>query len=118
MSGHSAGQKLAYVYFKEEPGRRFGGEAPHPRRSAADSSEHREAARTVAPKLRGGLFAVHDAGGEGEIGFAHACKLGCEGIVTKRLGSSYRSGRSRYWLKIKNPKAPAVKREVEEDWGR
>jgi ATP-dependent DNA ligase len=32
-------------------------------------------------------------------------------------GSPYRSGRSRHWLKIKNPKAPAVKRETEEGWG-
>jgi hypothetical protein len=30
----------------------------------------------------------------------------------------YRSGRSRDWLKMKNPNAPAVKREAEEDWGR
>jgi len=37
-------------------------------------------------------------------------KLGCEGIVPKRLGSLYRSGRSRHWIKIKNPAAPAVKR--------
>ena len=22
-----------------------------------------------------------------------------------------------YWVKVKNPKAPAVKREAEEDWG-
>ena len=56
--------------------------------------------------------------GEGEIIFRHACKLGCEGIVSKRLGSPYRSGRSRHWVKVKNPKAPAVKREAEEDWGR
>jgi ATP-dependent DNA ligase len=48
----------------------------------------------------------------------HACKLGFEGIVSKRLGSPYRSGRSRDWLKMKNPNAPAVKREAEEDWGR
>jgi len=47
----------------------------------------------------------------------HACKLGCEGIVSKRLSSLYRSGRSPLWLKVKNPKAPAVKREAEEDWG-
>jgi hypothetical protein len=26
-------------------------------------------------------------------------------------------GRSPHWLKIKNPAAPAVKREAEEDWG-
>jgi bifunctional non-homologous end joining protein LigD len=32
--------------------------------------------------------------GDGDILFAHACELGCEGIVSKRLGSSYRSGRS------------------------
>jgi ATP-dependent DNA ligase len=42
----------------------------------------------------------------------------CEGIVSKRLGSAYRSGRSPHWVKVKNPKAPAVKREAEEDWGR
>ena len=54
----------------------------------------------------------------GYLVFRHACKLGCEGIVNKRLGSRYRSGRSPDWLKMKNPAAPAVKREAEEDWGR
>ena len=34
------------------------------------------------------------------------------------LGSLYRSGRADCWVKVKNPKAPAVKREAEEDWGR
>ncbi|MFZ1150789.1 MAG: hypothetical protein WAR76_13790 [Xanthobacteraceae bacterium] len=56
--------------------------------------------------------------GDGDILFEHACKLGCEGIVSKRLGSPYRSGRSPHWVKVKNPKAPAVTREAEEDWGR
>ena len=50
--------------------------------------------------------------------FQHACKMGLEGIVSKRLGSRYRSGRSPDWLKFKNPEAPAVKRETEEDWGK
>ena len=54
----------------------------------------------------------------GELVFRHACKLGLEGIVSKRLGSRYRSGRSPDWLKFKNPAAPAVKREAEEDWGK
>jgi ATP-dependent DNA ligase len=54
---------------------------------------------------------------DGEVVFRHACKMGLEGIVSKRLGSSYRSGRSKDWLKMKNPAAPAVKREAEEDWG-
>ena len=44
--------------------------------------------------------------------------LGREGIVSNRLGSPYRSGRSSDWLKFKNPQAPAVRREAEEDWGR
>ena len=50
--------------------------------------------------------------------FQHACKMGLEGIVSKRLGSTCRSGRSPDWLKFKNPEAPAVKREAEEDWAR
>jgi len=50
--------------------------------------------------------------------FQHACLLGCGGIVSKRKDSRYRFGRSRDWVKIKNPQAPAVKREAEEDWGR
>ena len=41
-----------------------------------------------------------------------------KGIVSKRLGSRYRSGRSPDWLKFKNPEAPAVKREAEEDWSK
>ena len=53
-----------------------------------------------------------------DIVFRHACALGLEGIVSKRLGSRYRSGRSRDWIRSKNPAAPAVKREAEEDWGR
>jgi bifunctional non-homologous end joining protein LigD len=55
---------------------------------------------------------------DGEVVFRHACKLGLEGIVSKRSGSPYRSGRSPDWLKMKNPDAPAVKREAEEDWGK
>ncbi len=54
--------------------------------------------------------------GDGAIIYKHACRFGCEGIVSKRLGSHYRSGRVDHWLKIKNPAAPAVKREAEEDW--
>jgi bifunctional non-homologous end joining protein LigD len=38
--------------------------------------------------------------------------------VSKRLGSRYRSGPSRDWIKTKNPAAPAVKREAEEEWGK
>jgi bifunctional non-homologous end joining protein LigD len=55
---------------------------------------------------------------EGPIVLEHACRMGLEGIVSKRKGSWYSSGRSRDWLKAKNPKAPAVTRLAEEDWDR
>jgi ATP-dependent DNA ligase len=38
------------------------------------------------------------------------CKLGLEGIVSKKLDAPYKSGPSKAWLKIKNPKAPAATR--------
>jgi bifunctional non-homologous end joining protein LigD len=53
---------------------------------------------------------------DGQAVFRHACKLGLKGIVLKRLGSRYRSGRSPDWLKMKNPACEAVRRETEEDW--
>ena len=71
--------------------------------------------RRAAPGLR---FNEHLDEQDGPLVFAHACKLGLEGIVSKRKGSRYRSGRSPHWIKSKNPNAPAVQREAEENWGR
>ncbi len=48
--------------------------------------------------------------------YRHACALGCEGIVSKRLGSPYGAGRADHWLKVKNAAAPAAKRGAEEEW--
>jgi bifunctional non-homologous end joining protein LigD len=79
--------------------------------------EHRKG--TLADLLRGvrdGIAFNRHYEGDGAIIFEYACTLGCEGIVSKRLGSPYRSGRVDHWLKIKNPAAPAVRRETEEDW--
>jgi bifunctional non-homologous end joining protein LigD len=77
---------------------------------------------TLASLLRGGRAGIrlneHLEHDDGAVVFRHACALGCEGIASKRLGSPYRGGRSKDWLKFKNPAAPAVKREAEEDWGR
>jgi ATP-dependent DNA ligase len=46
----------------------------------------------------------------GEKMFEAVCALGLEGIVSKRLRSVYRSGPSKSWIKISNPKAPAATR--------
>jgi bifunctional non-homologous end joining protein LigD len=54
--------------------------------------------------------------GDGATIDRHACALGCEGIVSKRLGSPYRGGGSTHWYKVKNPNSPAVTREKEQDW--
>jgi bifunctional non-homologous end joining protein LigD len=75
--------------------------------------------RKLAKLVRGphpGIVINEVFEGDGDLLFEHACKLGCEGIVSKRLGSPYRSGRSPHWVKVKNSKAPAVRREAEEDW--
>ena len=56
--------------------------------------------------------------GDGPTVFAHACKMGLEGIVSKRKNSAYRSSRSPDWFKMQNAAAPAVKREEEEEFPR
>ena len=40
---------------------------------------------------------------EGAMVSAKACELGLEGVVSKREGNFYRSGRSRNWLATQNP---------------
>jgi bifunctional non-homologous end joining protein LigD len=45
--------------------------------------------------------------------FAAVCDLGLEGIVSKKLNASYRSGPSTSWIKVKNPKAAAATRVVD-----
>jgi bifunctional non-homologous end joining protein LigD len=79
--------------------------------------ERRKAALAkLIRRAKTGLVLNEHVDEPGDVVFRHACKLGLEGIVSKRLGSRYRSGRSKDWLKFKNPEAPAVKREAEEEW--
>jgi bifunctional non-homologous end joining protein LigD len=73
---------------------------------------------SVVAKAGAGIRFNEHLEGDGPTVFAHACKLGLEGIVSKRKDSAYRSGRSPDWLKMKNPACVAVEREAEEDWGR
>jgi ATP-dependent DNA ligase len=76
----------------------------------------RALAELLRKKTDGITLNVHYEG-DGAAIYKAACTLGCEGIVSKRLGSPYRAGRTDEWIKVKNPAAPAVKREAEEDWG-
>src|SRR5262245_4569228 len=72
----------------------------------------------IVAKAHHGIRVNEHIEGDGPTVFAHACKMGLEGIVSKRKDSAYRSGRSLDWLKMKNAAAPAVKREAEEAWGK
>ena len=65
--------------------------------------------RRAKPGIR---YSEHLAGNGAEI-FEQACRMGLEGIVSKRSSSPYRSGKVKTWLKIKNPKSPATMRIVE-----
>jgi ATP-dependent DNA ligase len=44
---------------------------------------------------------------DGATIFRPVCRMGLEGIVSKRLSAPYRSGPSRDWIKVKNPDSPA-----------
>ena len=73
---------------------------------------------SIVAKASPGIRFNEHIEGDGPTVFAHACKMGLEGIVSKWKNSAYGCGRSPDWLKMKNAAAPAVKREAEKDWGR
>ena len=60
---------------------------------------------SIVAKAGAGIRFNEHMEGDGPTVFVHACKLGLEGIVSKRKDSPYRSGRSPDWLKMKNPAA-------------
>jgi bifunctional non-homologous end joining protein LigD len=72
--------------------------------------ERKAALRKFLGRSRGGIQYVAHIEGDGEEMFAAVCKHGLEGIVSKKLNAPYRSGPSKSWIKVKNPKAPAATR--------
>jgi bifunctional non-homologous end joining protein LigD len=54
--------------------------------------------------MRDGIQLSEAITGDGADIFRHVCGMGLEGIVSKRIGSRYVSGRTKAWLKTKNPK--------------
>src|SRR5262245_11530805 len=65
--------------------------------------------------LRGdrGIQYVEHAEGHGDKLYEAACKLGLEGVVSKKLNAPCRSGPSKTWIKVKNPEAPAATRAID-----
>jgi bifunctional non-homologous end joining protein LigD len=64
-------------------------------------------------KRRVGIVISEHTDEDGATIFQQACKMGLEGIVSKRLSAPYRSGPSRDWVKVKNPDSPAMVRARE-----
>jgi bifunctional non-homologous end joining protein LigD len=75
--------------------------------------ERKKELRWVLRNAREGIQYVEHTEGDGAEMFAAVCKLGLEGIVSKRRTSLYKSGSSKTWIKVKNPKAPATTRALE-----
>jgi bifunctional non-homologous end joining protein LigD len=76
-------------------------------------SERKAVLRKVLRRTRRGIQYVEHTEGVGGEMFKAICKLGLEGIVSKKLDAPYKSGPSKAWLKIKNPKAPAATRVID-----
>jgi bifunctional non-homologous end joining protein LigD len=57
-----------------------------------------------------GIFFNEHREDDGALIFKHACRMGLEGIVSKRRDFPYRSGRTKSWIKVKNPASPAMLR--------
>ncbi|HEX3341891.1 MAG TPA: DNA ligase [Pseudolabrys sp.] len=73
----------------------------------------KRALQWVLRKSREGIQYVEHTESDGAEMFEAVCKLGLEGIVSKRLDAPYRSGRARSWIKVKNPRAPAATRAAD-----
>jgi bifunctional non-homologous end joining protein LigD len=80
------------------------------------SLEHRKGKLEKLLARSDGIRFSEHIEGDGATIFAHACRLGLEGIVSKRRDLPYRSGRSKCWIKLKNPASAAVLRMHDGTW--
>jgi bifunctional non-homologous end joining protein LigD len=67
---------------------------------------------------KAGILLNEHVAADGPTVFAHACQLGAEGIVSKKVDGTYRSGPCSVWIKVRNPASVAIQRERSEKWNR
>jgi ATP dependent DNA ligase domain len=77
-------------------------------------SERKAMLKSLLGRTRNGIQYVEHTEGDGAEMFKAVCKLGLEEMVSKKLNAPYRSGPSKTWIKVKNPKAPAATRVIDE----
>jgi ATP-dependent DNA ligase len=68
-------------------------------------------ARLLRDRPDGIFVAPFEAGEIGPDLFGAACRMGLEGIVSKRRDRRYIADRTKEWIKVKNRAHPAVSRE-------
>jgi hypothetical protein len=83
------------------------------RNGSARTCGHCRSASASGPGVPLGIVFNKHTDEKGAVAFLHACKMGLEGIVSKRLSAPYRSGPSRDRIKVKNPDSPAMIRARE-----
>jgi bifunctional non-homologous end joining protein LigD len=72
--------------------------------------------KLLAGSDNGIILNEHMDGELGSVMFKHACRMGLEGIVSKRRDKPYVAGRCKHWVKIKNPASAAARRIDEGTW--
>jgi bifunctional non-homologous end joining protein LigD len=76
--------------------------------------ERKAALARLLRDAKAGILLNEHIAEDGPTVFAHACRLGAEGIVSKKADGAYLSGPSRLWIKIRNSARIAVQRERSE----
>ena len=74
---------------------------------------NRDVARVKGSAILDAVCLDHNGVADLKLFTAAVCKLGLEGIVSKKLNAPYRSGPSKTWIKVRNPKAPAATRAID-----
>jgi bifunctional non-homologous end joining protein LigD len=80
--------------------------------------ERKAALAQLLGDLKAGILLNEHISEDGATVYEHACQLGAEGIVSKKVDGTYRSGPCRVWIKVRNPASIAVQRERSEIWNR
>jgi bifunctional non-homologous end joining protein LigD len=73
-------------------------------------------AKLLARSFDGIILTEHMDGELGATMYKHVCRMGLDGIVSKRRDKPYQPGRSTHWVKVKNPASPAARRIDEGTW--
>jgi len=77
--------------------------------------DRKAALATLLNRSNAGIVFNEHLTTEGVLVFEHACRLGAEGIISKRVTSPYKSGKCPAWINVRSPASIAVQRERSEN---